>query len=318
MKKRIFPFAAVVLLLASCSTGYVVTDNVSRHLDGTRVVLSADTSTLGTSIYGHWQRETLAERQVVDFRTFRDTMRYAYSQAIPLGGWSVQDDSLSRMLCPQVTVSRHFRWFFTRYRYQAVFAAMDSLPVPVSEYLTEEEQHMLFQPSSLPADWNGADMYALLDDLNTKYVRWWGHCCFEKEYEMYYCMADSMQRSLLAQYHDTLLTLVLADLFKDERESMERKARLFPELDFVGRDESVNDVPSDVIAWKNTCFESQDRVLWRVALPGGRTNEFMVSSERLIMGDYAVCFDSCTLNWWAIILTLLLVLAAIWFPLRRH
>ncbi len=319
MKRNILTFmAAAALLLTSCATHYVVTDSVTPRLDGTRTLLSGDTTSLAGTPYGLWPRTALDRPQMFDFRTERDTMRYAYSQAMPRDGWSLECDTLSRMLRPRVTITKSFRWFTTRYRYTAIFSALDSLPVPVSQYLTDEEQQLLFQPLDLPADWNGADMYALLDNLNTKYVQWWSHCFFEKEYELYLANIDSAQRALLEQYHDTLLSLILADLDEDTQQSLTEKARRFPELTFAN-DHSLNlQVQADIMSWYDANCELEHRVLWRVELPGGRTAEHMVSTERLATGDYTVEFHAYVLNWWAVALTLLVALALVlWLPRRR-
>ena len=319
MKNRILSFIAAALLFTSCASHYVVTDNIGRRLAGTRTVLTADSTSLDGTPYGLWHRTDLDKCQVFDFRSERDTMRYAYSQAMPRDGWIVVGDSLSRMLRPQVTVTKSFRWFTTRYRYTAVFPALDSIPVPISEYLTDEEQQLLFQPLDLPADWNGADMYALLDKLNTKYIKWWSHCFFEKEYQIYYSKADSSQRLLLAQYHDTLLALVQADIPEDKQVALSEKARLFPELAFVTEYQKGYEVQAVVMAWYDDNCELENRVLWRVELPGGHTAEYMVSTERLITGDYTIIFDSRVLNWWAVVLTILLALVFVfWISYLCH
>lgn len=318
MKRYIFILAAT-LLLTSCATNYVVTDHIGRCLDGTRTLLSADTLSLANTPYGQWQRTPLGLPEVFDFRTERDTMRYAYNQSLTRDGWTVLHDSLPRMLRPQVSVSKHFRWFTTRYRYTAVFPALDSLPVPVSDYLTPDEQRVLFQPLDLPSDWNGADMYALLDNLNTKYVKWWSHCCFEKEYEA--CRAyftDSNQRALLAQYHDTLLSIVLAQL-PEKHMSLSGEVNLFPELAFLTDGDALSEMETGIMAWFYDDCDLDKRALWRVELPGGCTAEYMVSAERLVMGDYTVALDSPVVNWWAVALTLLAVLAPVlWLTFRRR
>lgn len=320
MKNNALTFVAAFMLLASCATHHVVTDRVGRGLDGSRTVFSADTTSLSGTTYAGWQRSTLDKYQVFDFRSVRDTMRYAYSHAMSRDGWSVVDDSIPRMMRPQVTVSKQFCWFTTRYRYTAVFPALDSLPVPISQYLTAEEQQLLFQPLDLPADWNGADMYALLDKLNTKYIKWWRHCFFEKEYEVWCHNLDSTQRTLLAQYRDTLLALMLEDLPDEKFTSLRSMANLFPELAPVTAYLASRDIPTDVMvmAWYNDCLDLEERVLWRVELPGSRTAEYMISAERLIVGDYTVALESRVVNWWAIAITLLLFIAIIvWFPGRR-
>ena len=318
MKKSILSFMAAALLLTSCASHYVVTDSVGRHLDGTRTILTTDTTSLDGTPYSMWPRTALDKSQVFDFRTERDTMRYTYSQFMPRDGWTVVSDSLSHMMRPQVTVTKSFRWFTTRYRYTAVFPALDSLPVPISEYLTDEEQWLLFRPLDLPADWNGADMYALLDKLNTKYIKWWRHCFFEKEYEAWCALLDSAQSTLLAQYHDTLLALVRDDLPDEKFTSLKSMANLFPELVPVMDCQVGQHVDAIVMAWYRSCIDFDDRVLWRVELPGGRSGEYMASTERLITGDYTVELHSDVLNGWAIAITLLLALALVFWLSRRR
>lgn len=320
MKRNILTFTAAVALFTSCATNYVVTDSVGRHLDGTRTVLSADTTSLDDTPYGLWQRTVLDREQVFDFRNERDTMRYAYIQVMPRDGWTVTGDSLPRMLRPEVTVTKQFHWFTTRYRYMAVFPALDSLPVPISQYLTDDEQQLLFQPLDLPADWNGADMYALLDKLNTKYIKWWRHCFFEKEYEIWYNNLDSTRRALLAQYHDTLLVLVREDLPDDKFSSLRSMANLFPELASVTEYLANQDIQTDemVMDWYKNCLDLENRVLWRIELPGGRTAEHMISSERLITGDYTISLYSYIFNWWAISITVIFLLSLIFLLPRRR
>lgn len=312
MKRNVLFFMLATVLFYSCATHYVVTDHVERSLNGTRTVLSGDTTSLANTVYGQWQRNPLEQSRVFDFRNERDTMRYAYSQAMTRDGWTVVDDSLMRMLRPQVTVSKSFRWFTTCYRYTAVFPDIDSLPIPISQYLTDEEQQLMFRPLDLPADWNGADMYALLDKLNTKYMKWWSHCLFEKEMEAYAACCDSTQKALLNQYHDTLLTLALADQ-PNEFKSIGNVATKIPELEFINK---INDVGFDALHWAVDHWNLNTRVLWRVVLPDGRMEEHLVSTERLLVGDYSIEETGRTINWWACVLTLLLLAGAVWLILR--
>ena len=319
MKRNLLTILATLMLFSSCSTHYVVTDSVSRRLNGKRVILSADTTTLAQTPFGSWKRSVLASPQCYDFRTTQDTMRYAYSQCIAANGWTLECDTLSRLLRPVVEVKKKFRWFSTRYCYSAFFHRLDSLPVPVSKYLTEDEQRLLFCNNEMPTDWNGADLYALLDRLNSKYMEWWSHCYFEKEYELYYRYADDSQRTLLTQYHDTLLTLVQKSQ-TDHQASLEQIARIFPELDFISKELSSYDIQNEVAKWLEKSCEIDIRVLWRVALPGSATHEYLISGERLIMGDYGMQLSSRVINWWAIAITMLLAivpLIVVFRPNRR-
>ena len=244
MKRHSIIIAAVSLLLASCAAHYVATDSVTRRLDGSRSILTPYSD---TALFKGWQEDSLATPLPFDFRSEKDTMRYSYTIDIINGGWSVQHDSMPRLLQPEVTVGKSFRWFTTRYSYTARFPQLDSLPVPIGDYLTDDEQQLLFSHSELPADWNGNDLYGMLDNLNTKYVKWWSHCLFEREMAAYAAVCDSTQRALLDKYHDTLLFLTLAEL-PNEFKSASNVSTAFPELEFINRINSV--AVAHTAAWR--------------------------------------------------------------------
>ena len=307
MKRNIIIVAAIAAFMASCGAEYVVTDSVGRNLAGTRTILSKDTTSLENTLCNTWDHQPLDSPQAVDFRVLTDTMRYRYSAPIARNGWNIEDDSLTRMLRPQVSVSKSFRWFTTRYRYTACFPRLDSLPVPVTDYLTPDEMQLFFGHNEWPSDWNGADMYALLDKLNTKYVQWWSHCFFERQYEIFLGRADSAQRALLASHHDTLLALMLADLDDDSQATLASKAALFPELNFVSDYDNSIEVQALMMEWIES-YSFETHVLWHVELPGGRSAEHKISADRLLLGDYVIEEHSDIPNYWAYALTLLLLL----------
>jgi hypothetical protein len=299
MKRQSIILAAASLLLASCAAHYVATDTVNRNLDGSRSIF---TSRSDTALFKGWREDTLATSLSFDFRSEKDTMRYSYTIDIANGGWSVQHDSMPKILQPEVTVGKSFRWFTTRYSYTARFPQLDSLPVPIDDYLTPDEQRLLFSPNELPADWNGADLYGMLDKLNTKYVRWWSHCLFEKEMEAYTAVCDSTQRALLDKYHDTLLALTIAEL-PGEFKSASNVSTAFPELEFINK---INSVGFDALLHAKDLWELDRWVLWRIQLLGKDMSEHMVSADRMITGDYVIEEHSDVVNWWACALTLLL------------
>lgn len=296
MKRNILIVAAASLLAVSCTSHYVAKDTVSRNLDGSRQILA----TRPDADFKGWRLDSLAEPQVFDFRGDKDTMRYAYSMDVARDGWTIRQDSLSRWLQPEVTVSKSFRWFTTCYTYTARFRQIEGLPVPIGDYLTPDEQRLFFSPNELPADWTGCDLYALLDKLNTKYVRWWSHCLFEREMAAYAAVCDSTQRALLDKYHDTLLVLTLAEL-PNEFKSASNVSTAFPELEFINR---INSVGIEALQKSQDLWELNRWVLWRTKLPGGKKAEHMVSADRMILGDYIIEEQSDIINWWAVVITI--------------
>lgn len=314
MKHTAIILAAASLLITSCAVHYVATDSVDRNLDGARQVLAPNTDGYFTG----WRFDTLTAPQVFDFRSEKDTMRYSYTMDMLHDNWIIHIDSMPRMLQPEVTVRKSFRWFTTRYRYTALFPQLDSLPVPISDYLSSDEQRLLLSCNEQPDDWTGTDLYSLLDNLNTKYVKWWDHCLFEKEMEAYAACCDSAQRALLYSYHDTLLSIILADL-PDNRKSFGNVCNQFPELSFIG-DIGSNDhrLSYTGINWALDRWDLNTRVIWRTELPGGHKAEHMVAADRMILGDYIIEEHSDTINWWAVLITLVVALATIILISRRR
>lgn len=305
MKRHVIILAAASLMLVSCAEHFVAIDTVKRNLDGSRQIF---TSTRDDASFNGWQEDSIATPQSFDFRSEKDTMRYTYTTNIVHGEWALQLDSLPRMLQPEVTVGKSFRWFTTRFHYTARFSQLDSLPVPIDKYLTSDEQKLLFTPNELPSDWTGTDIYDMLDKLNTKYVKWWSHCLFEREMAAYATCCDSTQRALLTQYHDTLLTLVLNSL-PNEFKSIGAVSTAFPELEFINR---INSVGFDALLQAKELWNLDTRVIWRTNLPNGHLTEHLICANRLIQGDYLIEEHSDVINWWACALTMTLLIGIFW------
>ena len=313
MKRLFILIAAASLLQAACAAHYVATDTVSHDLNGSRQVLSRQ-EIEGLS---RWRKDSLSTPQLFDFRSDKDTMHYAYTINITRNGWTIQNDSLPKMLQPKVTISKSFRWFTTRYHYTARFPQLDSLPVPIDNYLSSDEQKLLFSPNELPKDWTGTDLYSVLDKVNSKYVKWWGHCLFEKEMEIYATLCDSSQLALLNQYHDTLLALVFTD-FPNNSQSLSSVAKNIPELKFLQEFDLNNDELSlAAFLWGNDHWELNTRVLWCIELPNGHMAEHLISADRMILGDYVIEEHSDVINWWACALTLLILVGGVLLVRRK-
>lgn len=309
MKRPIVILAAASLLLAGCATRFVATDTVQRNLDVCRTIWASDTTSLAGSPYAQWPHNKLTPSEIVDFRTDKDSMRYAYHSTAPRGQWELPSDSTARQLRPRLTTKRQFRFFTTRYIYKAEFQGIDSTPVPLGDYLTEEEQQLLFRHNDTPHDWNGADMYALLDQVNEKYAKWMSHCMFESEYQTYMAETDSIQQRLLSQYHDELLRRVL-EVLPERQWTLAEAAKGVPDLDFLaGIQGHLGNLQNNTTLALLEQFDADVRVLWRIEMPGGHTEEYMISAERLLTGDYTIECTSHALNWWAIILTALVAAA---------
>ena len=98
------------------------------------------------------------------------------------------------LLQPEENMQKHFRWFFTYYEYTATIKAFENLPVPLSSYLSPEEQAVFFGNSPLPQGWNGKESYEYLESINNKFVQWYNRSLFETNYDILYSLADAELR----------------------------------------------------------------------------------------------------------------------------
>ena len=228
-----------------------------------------------------------------------------------------------------VNVQKRFRWFYSYYDYSETYARFDPLHAPVqpSAVFTEDELRQ-FMSSEVPDS-----------TLERKFSRWEQQNMMEWAFGR---LVDAVRRrndpglpvSLFEQNKERLIILLGDDSPKGSKHqdfadktlsdvagllhlSTDAVRFLVPELDSVG---------SQVLKRMEITDRAKGSYTNSVVMPGviiatnagevrGTTVVWRFTHEHLALMDYPMSAESRVVNLWAIILTAVLVLAAIGVPL---
>ncbi len=312
---RFVSIALLAFMASACQSHYLVDTHVDQAGRISRTVYSTD-STLFFRPAAGWHPLQRTEPFAVDFYDHFDTMRYAAvcnpQAAIP----AIVGSTPSQR--PVERFESRFLWFFTRYDYTLSFEAWDDLPVPLADYLTDEQVAIYTGSFQIPDGWNGYDVYCMLDSINTRVNRWFSACCFQIRYEAVMPYADTMERALLERYHDNMRDMMI-DADDPLEWSLLRCAKPFAELGFLEKMTAAHsDAIDSVVAARMEHFMSiGQRILYRIEMPGMQEGSTMVDGTRLLAGGTRVHFRSYRHHWWAWAITALLAGAGAYALARR-
>jgi len=125
-----------------------------------------------------WKHSEISDPFDIDFYDVVHEMNHvsaAYADDISSVSFLSSTEPLENpVLCPEETITRRFRWFYTYYDYRAVFRSLNyKLPLSFEGYLTEEQKKLFFTGKNPPEGWNGVEMYCLLDKVNSSFADWY-------------------------------------------------------------------------------------------------------------------------------------------------
>lgn len=303
-----------VFIVSSCTTYYYVQTEVGNDLSVDRNVHASgkDKANVEFPFYlsDGWTVSKVSESIEIDFYDVREKMEYvAHKNASSIGEVNVAG---------METVEKRFRWFYTFYNYRAVFDGLrDRLPLSFEGYFTEEQLELFFRGSAPPGDWNGIEMYCLLDSITRNFAEWYsdatyfvmcdvfGSFCTHGQVEV---LKASKNRFMEGLEHEAMFAM-RPDEFED------RLAAIAPEAGFgkVYEDNSreiaaAYERETEII----DCFEHS--FMFSVDMPGryvaGNAESFIddvpawkVDAYRLMYGDLILEATSRKANLWAFILT---------------
>lgn len=317
-----------VIAINSCTTYYYVQTDVGRGLSVGRSVYTAGTDG-GNVVFPFdpadgWKVSDVDPAFEVDFHDVNEKMSHvAKKEASEIGDVPVGDKgAFSPLLSAEESLDKRFRWFFTYYDYCADFKGMrDMLPLPFEGYFTEEQLELFFRGGDPPGDWNGIEMYYLLDDINQIFAKWYSDATYFVMCDIFEPFCTSGQVAVLDTVKDKFMEGAEREVMfaMTPAEFEDRLAVTAPEAGFghVYEDnpEAIDQAygeASRIIG----CFETA--LVYSVALPGkyvdGNAESFTfgnpswkVDAYRLMYGDLVLEATARKVNVWAFILTFALI-----------
>ena len=238
----------------------------------------------------------------------------------------------SRQLQSQASLKKRFRWFYTDYTYTETFACVgDTFELSPADYAEQDVVSYWFtgQPNIMEG-LSGSEAKAKLDEIEPKVTKWLNDNFFKASFDFIVSHYDSIanppvSRERFVQLHDSLAAFVLTgspDLLDIEPG---KKLQQFFHSDayapFFNEETPLGHELNDIYLSKMNIFLFS--VPYTLQMPGtvidagtGSCREgivcYSLTGERLIPHDYVITATSRVTHIWAYLLTLLVILAAIW------
>ena len=234
------------------------------------------------------------------------------------------------------SLKKRFRWFYTYYTVTAVYSEVTNKgQVPMDNYLNKEEQKFYLQGDmSAYKGMNGYELKQLLDDIETRFLEWYSRSVYEECLDVIRQIADAEFRSKLPVVKDTLYfmnkkqinenksstgeicvmldkyfaTDYFSNVYAENKQEMdvklEARTKLTDELLKVNIQYDLT-LPG-TIRIANTDLQNTDGVLtWNVNL------------FRFLTDDYTLTAESRTVNVWAFVVSLLLIVFSVYCLIKK-
>lgn len=239
----------------------------------------------------------------------------------------------NRRLQTHATLEKRFRWFYTEYTFTETFACVgDTFELSPTDYADQEVLSYWFtgQPNIMEG-LSGSEAKAKLDDIEPKLTKWLNDNFFKTTFDFIVGHYDSVvrppvSRERFVELHDSLAAYVLTGNEDVLHIEPGKKLQQFFHSDAYGM---FFDEQTPLGRELNDIYLSKMNIFWfsvpyTLQMPGTvvdagtglcRDNVivYALTGERLIPHDYVITATSRVTHIWAYLLTLLIILAAIWF-----
>lgn len=350
--------AALILLtaLASCDTYYHVNSTISE--DGSmnrQIYASADSADMAQS---KWNKVYLFDTEGWIIEKNNPESKYStldgneytlnvkasrcYSKVDgKLVAVSENIPFLENILAPHEKVKRKFGWFYTYYTYQAVYKQIkQELPIPLDKYMTRKEQEIWFDDwTDSPRNMNGAEVYIMTSDLQNKFTKWINNCQFEISLDII-AQLDSTTYGgrygrQIKEQSDLLFKSVshrLSDkddysseqvcIALDKYYSTDYFSKLYSENEItIAKNEETEYRIFDIAFYhqKHTMTMPGKIYNSNVAIINPSKAEWNIDAYRLQNKDKIIILKSKTINYWAFIVTFIILIIPVFIlKIRRN
>ena len=238
----------------------------------------------------------------------------------------------NRRLQTHATLEKRFRWFYTEYTFTETFACVgDTFELSPADYADKDVLSYWFtgQPNIMEG-LSGSEVKAKLDDIEPKLTKWLIDNQFKTIFDFIIAHYDSIanppvSKERFAALHDSLAAFVLKgnedvlDIVPSDKLQQffhsDAYSMFFDEQTPLGRELTNIYLSKMNIFWFSVPYTLQ--------MPGtvidagtGHCRDnvivYALTGERLVPHDYVITATSRVTHIWAYVLSLLVILAAIW------
>lgn len=250
-------------------------------------------------------------------------------------------EHMCSLAIPTERLKKSFRWFYTYYIYTATYHELpDKGPVPLSNYLTEEEQSIwLCGDNTAFNGMNGIEMNDKLDKLEAKFGEWYNRSLYEINYEVlrHFVLqeGDTARLRRLENLKDSIYkTQAPGRANGKEDVELEEFCNLLDkacETNYYSELYKTNKEAMNLLYEKkiNVAEVFYHAIQSELTLPGrllssnanthkGNLAIWKIDGFRLLAGDYVLTAESRVTNYWAFGITLLFILLLLGSFIRSY
>lgn len=233
-------------------------------------------------------------------------------------------------------LKKQFRWFYTYYTYTETYPKLKFAKntVPISKYMTDEEVKYWFNGSpDITKGMNGMEVNDLSKALEGKFNTWISNILWNDEYKVFVENYDKLSNPPVSQ---TQFVMLSDTIFEEKAQNMLEDGNF--DVDKILDDYFHTKCYSDFAQKNKNLLEPTNEDLelfiigktlnYSLQMPGkvvngnfssknDKTLTWKVTSQRMFLQDYVIQAESRKANWWAFLITILLVVTAVGFILTK-
>ena len=254
-------------------------------------------------------------------RSFRSPEEMCEQTPLQLNGRHLQSSA---------KLEKKFRWFYTEYIYEETFNTVaDTFKLPATNYADQDVVSYWFtgQPNLLEG-LNGAEASEKISKMEPFVTQWINDNLFKMGFDYIVNHYDSIQnppvdKEKFVALQDSLAKSIMKDVDKAEWDAAEKFEKFFHSnayAPFFDDETPLGEGLSEELSNKLNIFWFS--VPYTLEMPGMIVNpgtgiikdgiiHYSLTGERLIPGDYIITATSRVTNIWAYVVSILIILAAI-------
>lgn len=346
MKKNIKIICAAMLLLSLNACGIV---NYNSH---TKVDKSGEISqSISTKVEQDYftKKENPFLFKVDESKLSLKDSILTYSTIYSDGIYQPEQLWMSNLSSPEIKLEKKFRFFYTYYEYSCSFhEIMEKGPVPILDYLSEDEQALYFLgDSKLFQGLNGMEINELVDEVESKFIKWYSLSAYEISFQtlMDFIINDESKndkildaQKILKNLHITSFKNELYDSYapklRQDEFSMSKIATAIDDMNKVevfSKIYKTNEVKLDkILDDKTKCIDLFQYIInYKLEMPGKvlSTNAikeyedgilyWRVDAFKILNSNYVLEAESRSVNIWAFVVAALVLGLISFFSFRK-
>ncbi len=231
---------------------------------------------------------------------------------------------------PKESLKKCFRWFYTYYTFTAVYPEItDKGNVPMDKYLNETERRLYLQGDmSGYSGMTGMELKEELGDIETSFMKWYTRSVYDMYFDVIEYFAENDQ-SRLSSIKDSLFVINEEQLGKQLGPTMEEICNMLDEYfatDHFSKLYAENKQEMENMSEKKMKVIDElmnFNIQYELTLPGklitanttlyhNNVLSWKVDAFRFLADDYILTAESRAVNIWAFVVTLLLIVFAVY------